>query len=421
MARHVALVRFALGFFLLLCLAPRAAAQDCAVLELAGAGETITRNFVVNLTSLLASEIDDRGSCDRLESYEASRFAEGCTGDEACLATIADDDGLDYVLAGAVLHEGERVVLRLRLFDADRGRFVEIMQREIPSEPDRMSREVALFAETFHGISHPGEKSAPRTDDEAQAVELISEEELLAEPELFGDGEAVDGPVMDGERGEDLDDVLATLETDTLEQLAEAEAETTVDSGSGTGAAAGVDPVDLRDGPPPPLPSATADRPTPAALRATAGAAHYQRPLVEVGLGIDLHLGKALWLDAEVDGWFGSTGDDGGATERQSFVLTPLAVGLRIGDMAPRFAPHVSLSAAFVGTHVDQDTGRVQVAPGARLGGGLSFRLGQRVRLQIDGTVGLTHAPELGAAVGDDSFRDTAVAVAIRAGLVTLP
>ena len=411
-----------LALVLLFAFAPasRASARNCGVLELAGTGETITRNFVVNLTSLLASEIEDRKTCDRLETYGADSFADGCTGDEACLSDLAKGDDLDYVLAGAVRHDGGSVVLRLRLFDAGKGRFVEIMQSEIPSEPNRMAAQVAQFAETFHDIARPGEAPPRGDDDDSLAMEMMSEEELLAEPELFGGDEGQTGPAEEAP-DEDFDAGLASLRTDTLDRLAEEDRAETGSRSAATGSGAGAGPVDFGERSATPDDAVARVRRPPVALRATAGVAHYQRALAEVGLGIDVRLWRMIWLDAEVDGWFGSVPAAGGAAGRQPFVLTPVALGVRLGDMSPAVAPHVGVAGVFVCTHVDRDTGQAQIAPGARLTGGVSFRLGARARLQLDGSVGLTHAADLGARVGDDSFADTAVAVAVRLGLLTLP
>jgi hypothetical protein len=218
-------MKYTVPMILAMFLPASALAQTCGVMEFGGTGELITRNIVVSLTSLTASEIESNGACEAVEQFGSTEFEDGCPGDEACLAGFVRERELDRVVTGAVHYDGEEFSLRLRLYHSGRGRFTGSIQGEVPADPGQRADHVIRSAATLFGVS-------PSTADQAVAeAEGEAEDETLAQrldlppPDAFEmadpEREYDDEPTED----EELDAVLQSLSLESLDGFAGEEEE----------------------------------------------------------------------------------------------------------------------------------------------------------------------------------------------------
>ncbi len=124
---------------LFLCVVP-AAAQTCGVLEFTGGGNKITKNVVVNITSLVVSEIDIQGDFEFTMQHGAGEFDNGCPGNSSCLAKFATDNGYENLIVGSVTDggSGETFALKMRLFDPSTGTFDRTVTEDVHSAPETM-------------------------------------------------------------------------------------------------------------------------------------------------------------------------------------------------------------------------------------------------------------------------------------------
>ncbi|MCK6527872.1 hypothetical protein L6R50_10040 [Myxococcota bacterium] len=180
---------------LLLLVAPRAAIAGgtAGVLELTGGGKGLTKNVIVNLTSLIASEVDIQGGYDFSMQHAAGEFPNGCPGDVSCLKSFASQKKYAVLLAGSVTSDdGTLLRVKLRLFDAATGKVKREVEREVPSAPDKLVDQVpGLVAEVLTGKAPAGPAPA-----QLAAAQKAEEKPLLTitNDDLFGDDDEEEDP-----------------------------------------------------------------------------------------------------------------------------------------------------------------------------------------------------------------------------------
>ena len=469
-------MKYTVPLLLALSLPASALAQTCGVMEFGGTGELITRNIVVSLTSLAASEIEANGACDEVVQFGSADFEDGCPGDEACLAGFVRERSLERVVTGAVHYDKEEFSLRLRLYHSGRGRFTGSIQGEVPADPGQRADHVIRSAATLFGLW-------PSTAD-GVAAEAGEEDETLAQrldlppPDPFEmtdpEREYDDEPTED----EELDAVLQSLSLESLDGFAGEEeergrsdeeeedheydeeerysereryvepeepihddepddeeefapAEETVeepslplieDAPEEDGEAAVEDAPIERDE----RPDRTAARvdvpdvrgPPRAALRVTVGFAHFQNPSLDLALGLGIALHPSVWLDAEVGGWLSRSARDSDDEATHAYFLVPAAVGVVFKKPDGAVRPFGGVGALLFSYFIDPDSGKVHVAPGARGMGGVEFSLGRKVGVVVNGSAGFAYSRDIAALSNEAGYRDAAFVGAVRAGLL---
>ena len=209
-------MRLSLALILAALVPTAAAAQTCGVMEFGGTGDLITRNIVVSLTSLTASEIEANGACASVDQFVASRFEDGCPGEEACLAAFAAEEGLERVVTGAVHYDGEEFSLRLRLYHVGRGRFTGSIQGEVPKDPGQRADHVIRSAATLFGVApSTTQEEAPEEEGTALADRLD-----LPPPEEFENPTPEREYDSEPTEDEELDAVLESLSLESLDGFA---------------------------------------------------------------------------------------------------------------------------------------------------------------------------------------------------------
>ncbi len=526
-------MRFALALLLTTILPAAAAAQTCGVMEFGGTGDLITRNIVVSLTSLTASEIEANGACESVEQYVSSQFEDGCPGEEDCLAAFAVERELERVVTGAVHYDGEEFSLRLRLYHVSRGRFTGSIQGEVPRDPGQRADHVIRSAATLFGVAPsttqdeapveeedtaladrldlpPPEEfesptpereydAEPTEDEELDAVlESLSlesldgfaadedearggdeeesadheydeedryeepryEEPRYEEPDVrvrdrggrdrrSGDEEEEEEPLIEDDLQfdeEPLYDDEPMYGNDIEESEPEFESESEPEPEPEREAADELviedepvveDEVDddaeaaeLRHDPPHDSSGERSDRtaaradvpnvqgPPRAALRITAGLAYFQNPSLDLAVGFGLALHPAVWLDAEVGGWLSRSPQDTADEQTHTYFLVPASVGVVFKKPDSPVRPFVGVGALLFSYFIDPDSGKVHVAPGARVQGGAEFAVGRGVGLVVNGTAGLAYSKDIAALSNEAGYSDAAFVASVRGGIL---
>jgi len=376
-------------------------------MEFGGTGELITKNIVVSLTSAMASEVGSSGKCERVESFAASDFEDGCPGDLACLITFAYANDLRYVFTGAVHREGDTFAVRLRLFDSGSGSYTKSLRQEIPSDPTAMPEYVAGFASTLCGAIRGVAVATQSVDDEVDDI-LADDYPVVTEVPVEEE------PVEEPPPSDDFDTMLDDISEEMLDDLATDDEE--------DDAVAETPPEDVRpdDGlVAPDVPEIEIQRNV--ALRLTGGFAYYQGPSADVAFGVGFRLHKSLWFDLEIGGLVGSVTEPQEPWETAeprtwSYLVMPVAVGVVIKGEGPMVRPFVGFSATLTGFYVDADD-KPHVGPGARMSPGIEIGFTKQFGMVVHTNIGFVHAKDLPALTGDYRYAETTFAASARAGL----
>jgi len=162
-----------------------AASQTCGVLEFTGGGNKITKNVVVNITSLVVSEIDIQGDFEFTMQHGSGEFDNGCPGNSSCLAKFATDNGYENLIVGSVTDgdAGDTFKLKMRLFDPGTGTFDRTVHEEVHSAPETMLIDIPpLVTELLTG-------ERPKTAAEVMAEKEEEDTGLDMDVDLFDDEE----------------------------------------------------------------------------------------------------------------------------------------------------------------------------------------------------------------------------------------
>jgi len=196
-----------------------AAAQTCGVLELTGGGKKITKNVVVNITSLIVSEVDIQGDYEFTMQHGAEEFDNGCPGNTSCLNKFASNNGYDRLIVGSVLDGSSDAAykIKLRLYDPTTTSWERTLEDEVRSSPEFMLSDIPpLVGELLTG-------ERPRT-----AEEIVAEQE---EEDMSLDMD-VDLLAMEDDDEDDLDfdfgvgeDDLGVIDLDMTEEEIQAKRE----------------------------------------------------------------------------------------------------------------------------------------------------------------------------------------------------
>jgi hypothetical protein len=400
-------VRFAAALALVLAVAAPAAvasAQTCGVLEFGGTGDQLTRNIVVSLSSLVAGELEAVGACDQVQLFDSTDFDEGCGGDTACIKQFAADHWLHYAVGGSVSYDNEVLALQVRLFDSAKGRVIETWQREMTSDPSQMAENVSDFADVAARAIH-GDAAADQRTFEDDIFETPEPPPPPPPPPVEEEPEDEPPPSTD------LDDMLDNLSADLADDFVPEEED---DDDVIPPREEHVAPDDgLAGGPD----KVYVERDPRLALRLTAGFAHYQRSAADGAFGVGVALHRSVWIDAEIAGWFGSVSADVEGADPQYFLMAPISVGVLFKGTGRTVRPMIGVGFSMVGFWKDPDSGKLHVAPGARLTPGLEISLTRSFGLVVHGGIGIYHAADVGRLTTIPDYKVDTVAASIRAGV----
>jgi len=187
--------------------------DTCGVLEFTGSGQHATAKKLVNLTTLISTEVDIVGHCDLTTQYEASEFKTGCAQSKTCLAELATEQGHTQMIVGVISDGsgGGGFHLRLQLFDANRGRFKRTVDEDFAADMGKMRLNIPpVVTELFTG-ERPKTAAQILAEKESEDIKLDFEMDNFADildhdedVMIFGDEvtnlEVVDLEMTDEER-----------------------------------------------------------------------------------------------------------------------------------------------------------------------------------------------------------------------------
>jgi len=176
-----------------------AQAQTCGVLELTGGGKKITKNVVVNITSLVVSEVDIQGDFEFTMQHGAEEFDNGCPASTSCLTKFADNNGYERLIVGSVLDgsSDDSFKIKLRLYDPSGRSFERTIEDEVNTSPEQMLNQIPpVVGELLTGVRP---KSAAELVAEAEEEDMgidvdvdllaMEDDDLLGADFDFGAGE----------------------------------------------------------------------------------------------------------------------------------------------------------------------------------------------------------------------------------------
>ena len=204
---------------------PSVALADTAVVSPFVGKAGVDSLQVLNITSLVASEVDFSMSFDHVQQLEAmpSGMNVSCLGSSSCLSGVAKSAGVDVVIAGSVSKVGEEFEIFMVNYHKSRG-IVRKKSWRISADPTTMADKMSsLVTEILTGKSH--EQTAKESDysglsDLGSADMFDDEEEFAFEDSSLEVGRRVATPELSDY---DLDDFeLLDAESDGREaQLAD--------------------------------------------------------------------------------------------------------------------------------------------------------------------------------------------------------
>jgi len=379
-----------------------AAGEACGIFELAASGSKATKNVVVNLTSLLASEVEATGKCSSIAMFAAEDFEQGCGADPACVTEFAEYDELDLMITGTVRFEADGTRVKLRLLDAARGRFVSTLEREAEGDPDRLMERMAEFAADLMR-----DQRAVVVAEEPSELDLIGDLDLV--DDLDDPGSAEDDSIVVEAEGADwedvpIDEVVRPVEEGPIElevSTLEERERIAVEEG---------DLADAED-----MPGASTllghDSTGPELLfridprlgiKAFGGVAFWQEPHGEFGLDFSIHVKPQAFFDVEVGTWIG-TKHQPGSDDLWTYALLPFSIGFGAkGQRLPLVHPYVVGAAMGIVYFVSPNNGLPQLAFGGCVKGGIDLMIKQRFGLFVEGSVGGVYAGHITSVVDED-------------------
>ena len=195
-----------------------ARAQTCGVLEFTGGGSGITKNVVVNITSLVVSEADIGGEYEFTMQHSADEFDNGCPGSTSCLAKFATNNGYGALIIGSVTDgtKPDHYKIKMRLFDPSDSSWLRTVVEEIHSAPSSMVVDLPpMVTELITG-------TRPRTAAEVMADAEEDDMALDMDVDLFEDIDDEEEEVFGGFADEDD---LSFVDLDMSREEAEAKRE----------------------------------------------------------------------------------------------------------------------------------------------------------------------------------------------------
>ncbi|MFH1469891.1 MAG: hypothetical protein ABIO70_36240 [Pseudomonadota bacterium] len=168
---------------LLLLAAPSVAWAKSAVVSPFVGKSGVDSLQVLNITSLVASEVDFSMSFDSVHQLEAmpQGMNVNCLANPTCLAGVAKAGGADVVIAGSVAKVGEEFEIFMVNYDRSGG-IVRKKSWRVPSDPTRMAdRMSSLVAELLTGKS----TEQSQKEDDFSTLTDISTSDLMDDEEEF--------------------------------------------------------------------------------------------------------------------------------------------------------------------------------------------------------------------------------------------
>jgi len=142
--------------------------NTCGVLEFTGSGQHANKKKLESLTTLVATEVDIVGHCELTTQYESGEFKNGCASSPGCLAEMATENDHNRMIVGTITDGAGQVQfhLRLRLYDANRGKFERTVDDDLMADMTEIRLEIPpMITELFTG-------ERPKT-----AAEILAEQE----------------------------------------------------------------------------------------------------------------------------------------------------------------------------------------------------------------------------------------------------
>ncbi len=136
-----ALLTFAAAF------SPAAVAAEAKVVPFVKKG--VDPLIVLNITSLVASELDFMGEYDDVEQLDdyPSGYSLSCLSKTSCMGTVGKALGTDFVLGGSVASAGSQFDVYMVLFDVNRGTFVRKKTFKVDKAPEKMADSMGAYVQ----------------------------------------------------------------------------------------------------------------------------------------------------------------------------------------------------------------------------------------------------------------------------------
>ena len=157
-----------------------AAAGDVVVPPLVAKG--IDPLVVLNLTSLLSSELDFMGNWDEVNQLDSipSGLNSTCFTSGSCLSGVARAQGAENLIGGTVVMAGDNFEFNLVYFDAAAGRILRQKTFKLPNQPSVIADSMGGYIkELVTGVSQAQEQAASSLGDfgDTSTVALLDEED----------------------------------------------------------------------------------------------------------------------------------------------------------------------------------------------------------------------------------------------------
>ncbi len=145
--------------------------------------------IVLNITSLVASELDFMGAYDDVEQLEdyPGGYSLSCLSKTSCMRTVGKALGSDFVLAGSVGAGSEAFDVYMVLFDVNQGTFVRKKTFKVDKAPEKMADSMGAYVQEL--ITGKSRAQVVQEQSVASVDEFAQEEDDFEDLDFdFDDG-----------------------------------------------------------------------------------------------------------------------------------------------------------------------------------------------------------------------------------------
>ena len=390
---------------LLVGLPSQAAAVSCGVLQIHLTGdERATQNVAANLTGLVASEVQSTGACTDVVKLQPPAGQVGCATDDVCVSQLAADHNLSLVVSGEVRYTGDKVLIKLQLFDSNEGFFVEILQRRVSAEPTVLPDHIATFTVDLLGAHQPAPSAAAVPGPEPITPPPIVPISPTPAPQPAATPAPPAGYVrveLQTPTGDAPSPAPAPVEPTAPEVL---EDEST-DLGE----------LDLERRERATLGAVTKQH---ISFKTTTGYANYQEPQLSLGLTVDINLKGNKIIDIGLESWTGAKRKVD-SDERWTYVILPLGIGFGVkGNKRELVHPYATIGGTAILCYTDPETGSPAFIPGLRADAGVDLLFQPHFGMFLGSTAGVVYGGSAIQSLVDDSYAPIGFMGSLRTGLV---